>query len=485
MPKTSYPQKLRLPGVSLTLDHLGSGEVAVVETSLDGVAVSSHTVTDSGQDASNTASDNQLVIAAAPAAENVTADTIGGTEIDGVAVDGFTADETSFDAVDLTYTATDGGDYRVDTGGIITVEFVTEADITLNYTATVIDGDLDSVTQDFDIILNSDGILEGTDGSDRLVGSASAADETFIMTAGEDDIIAGAGTDTLVFTGDEQVDDVTLTDTAITVDGETSSLSGIDAAELEGAAGNDILDASGFTGDVELSGGAGEDTLTGGSGDDTLIGGADNDTLVGGTGTDTVIIEGSADADTLTLSDTQSTGEGTDSLLDIEQAVIDGGADADSIDASAFTGDAILIGGEGDDILTGGTGDDTLIGGEGSDVIDLTAGGEDTVVTLIADDPSHSYDNDALDMQGSNPVGDIDTVTGFTAGDVTGEEDVLVIDDLLAPADAEVIDSNGTDAGGSALVETTADGNDVVILTDVAPSVSLDTLLTDDPTPPS
>ena len=49
----------------------------------------------------------------------------------------------------------------------------------------------------------------------------------------------------------------------------------------------------------------------------------------------------------------------------------------------------------------------------------------------------------------------------------------------------EVIDSNGTDAGGSALVETTADGNDVVILTDVAPSVSLDTLLTDDPTPPS
>jgi len=65
------------------------------------------------------------------------------------------------------------------------------------------------------------------------------------------------------------------------------------------------------------------------------------------------------------------------SLSGIDQAVLTGGADANILDASAFTpgsvtlngeaGDDTLVGGYHDDELHGGLGNDTLIGGFGSD----------------------------------------------------------------------------------------------------------------------
>jgi Ca2+-binding RTX toxin-like protein len=59
-------------------------------------------------------------------------------------------------------------------------------------------------------------------------------------------------------------------------------LIGVEAASLNGGAGNNRLDASGFTGSTILGGGAGNDTLIGGSGDTELDGGDGDDTLVVG-----------------------------------------------------------------------------------------------------------------------------------------------------------------------------------------------------------
>jgi Ca2+-binding RTX toxin-like protein len=63
-------------------------------------------------------------------------------------------------------------------------------------------------------------------------------------------------------------------------------------AILIGGAGNNVLDASGSTGDNVLVGGGGNDSLVGGAGRDILIGGAGSDRVRGGAGEDIVIGDG-------------------------------------------------------------------------------------------------------------------------------------------------------------------------------------------------
>ena len=146
----------------------------------------------------------------------------------------------------------------------------------------------------------------------------------------------------------------------------------MDNAELVGGTGNNQLDASGFTGQfVVLEGGKGEDTLIGRAG-----------------GIDRARAQGDVN---FTLTDSQLTGLGTDTLVNIDQAKLIGGGDGNTLDASAFTlgsvylygesGDDILKGGAGNDILIGGVGDDTLVGGAG---IDRVQGEGDTDFTLTA-----------------------------------------------------------------------------------------------------
>lgn len=58
-------------------------------------------------------------------------------------------------------------------------------------------------------------------------------------------------------------------------------------------------------------------------------------------------------------------------LSGFEKAELTGGASANTLDASAFTGDATLIGLGGADRLIGGTGNDILIGGLGNDIYEF------------------------------------------------------------------------------------------------------------------
>jgi Ca2+-binding RTX toxin-like protein len=136
------------------------------------------------------------------------------------------------------------------------------------------------------------------------------------------------------------------------------------ALTLRGDAGNDSLDASALASAV---------TLLGGSGDDVLHGGAAADLIQGETGIDRLIQ--TADA-SQTLTDIGISGMGSDTISGIEQAVLTGGASANVIDASAFSGPVTLDGGGGDDLLVGGPEADSLSGGDGNDTLTGAAGND-------------------------------------------------------------------------------------------------------------
>ena len=154
---------------------------------------------------------------------------------------------------------------------------------------------------------------------------------------------------------------------------------------VNGGEGNDTIYGSEFN--DGLIGGPGADELYGLNGYDNLGGGVDqdNDTLDGGGGMDRLIANDDLD---FILSDSMLQGFGSDVLKSIEKAVLGGGASANLLDASAFSGEVLLVGMEGDDTLIGGAGndilegdadDDRLIGNGGNDTL-LGGDGQDTLV---------------------------------------------------------------------------------------------------------
>ena len=229
---------------------------------------------------------------------------------------------------------------------------------------------------------NNNDTINGNDGDDLIDGSFGR--DSLLGSAGNDTIRGGNDTDTINGGSDEDF-----------LEGENGG------DILEGGQGNDTLD--GGNGDDilrggnerdSLIGGVGNDTLRGGEGDDTLdgsndndllrgdggsdliIGGEGNDTLQGGNGNDTLNGEGGSDRVletgdlNYTLSDTQLTGRGIDSLENIESARLVAGGSANTIDASAVTSlTTILEGAGGIDTVQGGSQSDTISGGVGNDVL--------------------------------------------------------------------------------------------------------------------
>jgi Ca2+-binding RTX toxin-like protein len=229
--------------------------------------------------------------------------------------------------------------------------------------------------------------LFGSDGDDTLIGGPAndvvGSNESSSSEKGNDTLTGGGGDD--AFYGGEDADSVVETgDRDFTVAGTTvngtlaglgdDKLEAVETADLTGGAGANTLDASAFSGKAVLDGEAGGDRLTGGAGGDRLTGGADDDTLAGNDGLD--LVDESGDVD-FTLTDTELLGRGKDELGGIEEADLTGGAGANTLDASAFSGKAVLDGEAGGDRLTGGAGDDTLAGGDGGDGL-VGSGGNDT-----------------------------------------------------------------------------------------------------------
>ncbi|KYC42820.1 hypothetical protein WA1_11880 [Scytonema hofmannii PCC 7110] len=268
-----------------------------------------------------------------------------------------------------------------------------------------------------------DDTIDGGDGIDTL---SESADVNFTLTNTQ---LIGLGTDTL-----SNIERIALTGGVgnNTIDASAFSLSsvylyggagndtingGTAIDYLYGQDGNDILNGkdsndqlAGATGDDTLNGDAGNDALYGQDGHDIINGGIGNDTLSGGLGDDTIdggdgidALSESADVN-FTLTNTQLTGLGTDTLSNIERVSLTGGVGNNTIDASAFSLSSVylyggagndtingsasndyLYGQDGNDIINGGVGNDTLYGGAGDDLLNGDAGNDRLYGDLGAD----------------------------------------------------------------------------------------------------
>jgi len=260
-----------------------------------------------------------------------------------------------------------------------------------------------------------DDIIDGAAGVDTIFGGAG--DDTLSGGLGDDQIEGGSGSDTanyqnegrvivdLADSGNSSVDIGGIeTDTLLDIENITGSNSGndiitgnIDNNVLKGLGGIDIL--SGNEGDDSLDGGDGNDTLYGGDdedtlrgsyGDDFLEGGSGNDILDGGIGVDTISYEDATNAVSVRLNTGIATGNGVDSILDVENII---GSDFhDTLRGNDSVN--VLIGGALDDTLYGGFGEDTLLGESGADTLD---GGEG-IDRLYGEDDIGTADSSMQDM---------------------------------------------------------------------------------------
>jgi Ca2+-binding RTX toxin-like protein len=310
--------------------------------------------------------------------------------------------------------------------------------------------------------------ITGGPAAQLLNAGAFTGTTTITPGAGADTVTGGSGSVTLVASGSGTI---TLTDASLLASGETDSLSGIDTARLTGSAGDDVVSASSFSGALVLDADAGNDTITGAIGSDTLTAGG---------GTDQLVLTGVGD---LSLSDTASTGTGSDALSGFETATITGGAAAQAINATGFTGTTTITPGAGADTVTGGSGTDTLVGG-GDGMVTLTSssllsdGETDVLAGLEVAQLTGGTGADTIDASAFAGTVTIDagagndTVTGSTGSDtltggegtdrvkVTGSTTITLTDTSLIGAGTDSIGGfeTATLTGGSGADTITASG---------------------------
>jgi len=129
---------------------------------------------------------------------------------------------------------------------------------------------------------------------------------------------------------------------------------------------------TGTSGKDTLTGTAGADVICGLAGNDIIKGLGGNDTIIGGAGIDKVSFASSPGGVVSDLGTGVATGEGTDSLREVEGFIgsryadrLTGAGGNDRLSGGGGADD--IRGGEGDDQLTGGGGIDTCDGGGGTD----------------------------------------------------------------------------------------------------------------------
>lgn len=247
----------------------------------------------------------------------------------------------------------------------------------------------------FDAGAGNDSLTNSTSVAVRVLGGLG--NDSLVGGLGNDTLDGGDGLDTLLGTGGDDV--------------------------IVGGAGDDCL--RGGSGNDSLDGGAGNDQVFGeGSSLDTLRGGLGNDTLDGGIGTSDLLSE--AGDVSFTLTATRLTGLGTDTLLNLEGALLVGGASANRIDVSLATMPTTLTGGLGNDTILGGILLDTLI--ESGDV---------------------NFTLTASQLTGLGT----DTISGIDLAQLTGGAGANRIDAAAFAKSVTLLGSNGNDTliGGSAV----------------------------------
>lgn len=211
----------------------------------------------------------------------------------------------------------------------------------------------DSITGD-----GADNLLSGGTGNDTLIGGLG--NDTLIGGEGADSIVGGAGTDTASYAGSSA-------GVAVTINGRSNTGG---AAAGDTLSGIENLTGSSF--DDTLTGTTANNVIDGGAGNDILAGGAGNDTLIGGAGTDTASFASAIAPVNANLVTGIATGEGTDTLIGIENLIGSGGNDTLTGDHNAN----VLAGGAGADSIAAAGGADTVLGGVGNDTIDGGSGND-------------------------------------------------------------------------------------------------------------
>ena len=359
------------------------------------------------------------------------------------------------------------------------------------------------------IIDPRDPLLNGTAGNDVITAiptsstiNGLAGDDTLIGQGGNDVLNGGDGNDT-----------------------------------LDGGLGNDALDGGKGTNTVSFSHlstgvtvnlvkgtatGQGSDkfqniqNVIGSNSNDTIVGNAANNVIDGGAGTDTVRFDGVAAAVTVDLKNGKATGQGNDTLLNIENVigsslndtfidgagnnVIDGGAGVDTVKFNGIAAAVTVnlangtVTGQGNDTLrnienvVGSNLNDTITGNAANNVID-GGGGIDTVkFNGVATAVAVNLTTGTATGQGSDTLLNIENVTGSNLNDnITGNAGNNVLDGGtgadtlkgLAGDDTYIVD-NTVDV----VIETSGQGNDTVMASTsykLGTGQSIETLRTTNP----
>jgi hypothetical protein len=183
---------------------------------------------------------------------------------------------------------------------------------------------------------------------------------------------------------------------------------------IDGTAGNDVI--VGLGGADTITGNGGADTICGGDGEDTIVPGVDsaNDYVDGGTGTDLVPYGQSNAAINANLATGVVKGQGTDTLVNVENLngspyndviIGDGGPNQ----LRGRTGNDLVSGGGGDDVLAGEAGNDIVEGGDGYDSLDggpntdrcVQGAGSGSIVNCESTSPLGLSVNDVSAYEGS------------------------------------------------------------------------------------
>lgn len=292
--------------------------------------------------------------------------------------------------------------------------------------------------------------LAGNDGDDRLFGGAGNdslwggyGNDTLDGGIGNDSMYGNYGNDTyFVDSASDVVYEYTLQGNDVVTASVSYSLSGKGWVEtLVLAAGK---------GNISATGNGIANTLIGNEGNNVLDGGGDPDTMSGGLGNDVYVIDNVADKVV------ELAGAGTDTLIDKIAAVhpaIDlttvAYANIENVQVQTTVG-VIVKGSAADNILisTTGAGNDNLVGGAGNDTYYINSG--DTVVELAAGgtDTIRATDMDVtLGVGiGANVENAYITTTTATARTATGDANANTLGDAATNVGAATLaGGNGND----------------------------------------
>jgi CSLREA domain-containing protein len=316
----------------------------------------------------------------------------------------------------------------------------------------------------------SDNIIDGRGGTDFVTYAPAPNGVQVDMTTG---VATGHGTDTLInmedVLGSGFGDTLLGNDDRNTIDGGDGddTIDGrLDKDALEGGLGTDRVSFASNTESVEVDilnneiNGQGDDAVsgfenvTGSGGDDLIKGNGGNNAIDGGPGTDNVSYADSGEPVTVDLGAGTASGQGDDTLANVENAR--GSSNADS--------------------LAGTPTDNVLDGGPGKDTADYSAGGAITA-SLIANTVTGAGNDQIPAIESVIGSAAADTITGDGGANVlTGGAggDTLVAgggpDDVLAGPGADILRirdsiSDNANCGDDSDNDTvTADGRGIDVL---------------------